>query len=184
MTATLANPPRELTAFLESGSKIVDIRQVSSDMQQYAEGWLKVWEGNFSFLVDVRSNMVRNNGLTVGQAKGVLNCWMAEQRRGNRPTSAQAPSADLEGFHLFGNKVYKVQISKAGRPYAKRLNASGRGWTYDRGGIYNLGEKTRLTLEQAKALGHQTGRCVVCQRELTVPESIAAGIGPICAAKF
>jgi len=32
--------------------------------------------------------------------------------------------------------------------------------------------------------GKQTGICGICGRELTDPDSIAAGIGPICAAKF
>jgi hypothetical protein len=32
--------------------------------------------------------------------------------------------------------------------------------------------------------GHQLGRCGVCNRTLTNPDSIADGIGPICAAKM
>lgn len=32
--------------------------------------------------------------------------------------------------------------------------------------------------------GHRTGSCCICGRTLTDPESIAAGIGPICAGKF
>lgn len=37
--------------------------------------------------------------------------------------------------------------------------------------------------EAAVNYGHQLGRCSSCNRELTNPESIAAGIGPICAGK-
>ncbi len=36
----------------------------------------------------------------------------------------------------------------------------------------------------AKAYGMESGRCCVCGRLLTVPESIEAGIGPVCAVKF
>lgn len=36
----------------------------------------------------------------------------------------------------------------------------------------------------AKEYGIRTGICCVCSRTLTDPESIALGIGPICAAKF
>lgn len=36
----------------------------------------------------------------------------------------------------------------------------------------------------AKVYGKRTGRCSCCARELTNPESIAAGIGPICAQRF
>lgn len=35
--------------------------------------------------------------------------------------------------------------------------------------------------EAAIAYGRATGRCSICGRELTDPESIARGIGPICA---
>ena len=41
-----------------------------------------------------------------------------------------------------------------------------------------------MTLEEAAAFGHQTGRCCCCARKLTNPESVAAGIGPICAGRF
>ncbi len=36
----------------------------------------------------------------------------------------------------------------------------------------------------ASAFGRATGRCCCCGRTLTNPDSIAAGIGPICAAGF
>jgi hypothetical protein len=39
-------------------------------------------------------------------------------------------------------------------------------------------------LDQAVAYGRKTGSCACCGRELTDPESIAAGIGPICQAKW
>lgn len=39
-------------------------------------------------------------------------------------------------------------------------------------------------IEAVADIGRATGRCCVCARELTDAESIAAGIGPVCAAKF
>jgi Family of unknown function (DUF6011) len=39
-------------------------------------------------------------------------------------------------------------------------------------------------LGAAKKHGQASGRCCSCGRDLTDPESIAAGIGPICATKF
>ncbi len=36
----------------------------------------------------------------------------------------------------------------------------------------------------AEAYGHMTGHCCICNRELTNPDSVARGIGPICADKF
>lgn len=40
------------------------------------------------------------------------------------------------------------------------------------------------TLEEAKAYGRRTGRCMVCGRKLTHPTSVEAGIGPICAGRL
>jgi hypothetical protein len=39
-------------------------------------------------------------------------------------------------------------------------------------------------VESAVAYGKQTGICACCGRELSDPESIERGIGPICAGKF
>lgn len=41
----------------------------------------------------------------------------------------------------------------------------------------------RMTLDEAKAWGKATGSCVKCGRRLDVPESVDAGIGPVCASK-
>lgn len=37
--------------------------------------------------------------------------------------------------------------------------------------------------EHGKAYALESGRCYICNRTLTTPESIAAGIGPTCAGK-
>ena len=94
-----------------------------------------------------------------------------------------APNKDLmhnySGMGLGGGKLYKVQLSKtSGLPYAK-ADVEGR-WEYQAGAIYSLCAADRLTLEQAKAIGKETGVCVMCSRELTDPVSIAGGIGPVC----
>lgn len=63
--------------------------------------------------------------------------------------------------------------------FASRL----RGWTV------TMLEAELLKIEadpEAAAVlhGKASGRCAVCSRDLTDPESIARGIGPICAEKF
>ncbi len=45
----------------------------------------------------------------------------------------------------------------------------------------------RLAADPATAMreiGKETGKCCCCGRELTDPESVAAGIGPICATNW
>lgn len=39
-------------------------------------------------------------------------------------------------------------------------------------------------LEAIIAYGRATGKCSICSRKLTDPESVEAGVGPICRAKF
>lgn len=99
--------------------------------------------------------------------------------------SAEVP----EGMHKFGGVIFKVQVAVhgSGRKYAKALQEDGNGgWAFEfvSGAINNLSQETLLSLEEAKEFGALYGTCCVCGRTLTNEESIAAGIGPICAEKF
>jgi hypothetical protein len=84
-----------------------------------------------------------------------------------------------EGIYLKDGIVYKVQVSGAGRSYAKVLREKG-GFEYDNTAIKNLSIEDKITIEQAKAYGVQYGVCVVCGALLTDAKSVAAGIGPVC----
>ena len=91
-----------------------------------------------------------------------------------------------EGFYYYEGAVYQVVSSKFGNRYAKILvNSGGRGtWGYSPE-VTPLLELTHLlSLSEAKQLGKDYGFCIVCGRTLTDPESIANGIGPICAGRF
>jgi hypothetical protein len=87
-----------------------------------------------------------------------------------------------EGMYQVGETVYKVKRSQAGHPYAMVLTEEG--FQFERGAVKKIRPEHRMTLEDAKAYGRQTGSCCQCGRELTNESSIAAGIGPICAGKF
>lgn len=90
---------------------------------------------------------------------------------------------------IYGNEhgVYRVKQSREGRFYAMRFipeaDKKSDRFTYERGAIYTLTPKHRLTLAQAVELGAQHGVCVVCGAELSDPTSIERGIGPVCAKK-
>lgn len=105
-----------------------------------------------------------------------------------RNADRDEPVADPEvGFYVFDGRIFRVQLSKANRPYAKVLlqeASDDRGvWAYDgRKNFRNLTE--RLTLDEAAAYGLAHGYCLICGRELTDPNSVERGIGPICAGKF
>lgn len=93
-------------------------------------------------------------------------------------------------------ELYKVQAAKGhGGLYAKHLvelaepvvmktKTKTHDFEYEQGCIRKLTAEMRLTLDEAKAWGRETGTCCNCGAELTKAESIAAGIGPICAGGF
>lgn len=79
--------------------------------------------------------------------------------------------------------MFRVQKSEEGRHYAKLLLPTG-GWGYERGAVYTLKQTERLTLAELEAWGISTGVCAICGRLLSTAESVARGIGPICASRY
>lgn len=77
--------------------------------------------------------------------------------------------------------IFRVRKSQAGRFYALRLDFASEEFIYEPSAIRGIDPEDRLTLEQAKSLGHMFGRCIVCWAALTDPKSVERGIGPVCA---
>lgn len=106
------------------------------------------------------------------------------------PKADAAPITKVEpGYYVLDGQVYCVVESKsnAGRTYAKALVISDFGhasWQYAAGAVKALAHAAPLTLERAKELGHLHGICCICGRQLTDPNSVEAGIGPVCATKL
>ena len=93
----------------------------------------------------------------------------------------QVATLSVGMYQLANGDIYRVQESReTGRLYAKRLDLI-NGFEYDKGAIYTLKASDRMTLEQAKLFGVETGFCCVCGIFLTDPKSVANGIGPVCA---
>jgi hypothetical protein len=113
--------------------------------------------------------------------------WDTTEMAVVRPAPKAAANAPL-GFHAFDGSVYKVVESKTGNLYAKVLVPSGtdkRGsWEYAAGAVRNLSADTKMSADDAAAFGHEHGICAICGALLTNPESIARGIGPICAGRI
>lgn len=95
------------------------------------------------------------------------------------------------GMYRAADQVYLVQWNKAGTQlYARRLVETLQdtklhklSFEYDRGAIFRIDSRDRMTLAEVEALGKTSGHCYVCTRKLTVQKSITAGIGPVCAKK-
>lgn len=86
-------------------------------------------------------------------------------------------------------EYYAIVESKAGHLYAKRFDTETKRWEFANGAITMLRRQEKavwqeMSKEDAAEFGHAFGVCMVCGRELTNPDSIEAGIGPICAGKW
>ena len=125
---------------------------------------------------------------------------------GRREVAPVIEEVSIEGMHRLDGKIYKVQVAVhgSGRPYAKVLVTDLVGtcggcekcdgedrcpvyesrFEYAAGVVRRPSLETRLSLDEAKEFGAVYGVCCVCSRTLTNEESIAAGIGPVCAGKF
>jgi hypothetical protein len=114
---------------------------------------------------------------------GVVKLLKAQDRvEGHKAPVAAATVT--KGFYAYGAGVAEVVESGAGRLYVKILDVLTGSWSYAPGLITNLKAEDRLTQEQAAALGKKWHRCMCCGKELTNEDSIARGIGPICASKL
>lgn len=142
----------------------------------------KVDESSYiSWLKDLLVNQPEKITKTI--ASEVINTLKALPYKTSLSTSMKTGPA-AAGYYILDGKIYKVQVSpNSGHAYAK-VFSSDTGWTYITGMVYKLNNASPLTLEQAKEYGKLYGQCIVCARTLTDEESIAAGIGPICAGKF
>lgn len=98
----------------------------------------------------------------------------------------QVTVAITDGFWVADRtgEVFKVQESGAGRLYGKRMNDGE--FEFFSGAIAHLRKNLprKLSVEEAKEFGRLYGRCIKCGRTLTDENSIAQGIGPICAESF
>ena len=87
------------------------------------------------------------------------------------------------GMYRMDDDLYRVKVSRTGNWYAevavKPESGSKLKWDY-------LGKRVNLSTAQAlddAEAGRFVGYCVRCNAELTDPDSIARGIGPVCANK-
>lgn len=99
---------------------------------------------------------------------------------------AQAMALKAEdGYYHVAMGYFKVVTSpKTNNSYAKKYVSETGKWEYYPGAVTKLRSEFKMDLEACKSFGKLYGRCMVCSRTLTDEESVAAGIGPICAGKF
>jgi len=117
--------------------------------------------------------------LTVREASETIEHLLARPR-----ATAVTFVAELElgMYRLANGDIYRVQRSReSGRLYAKKLDWANNTFVFESGAMRLLTADDRMTLDEAKAWGVETGICCVCSAFLTDPRSVEAGIGPVCA---
>lgn len=129
----------------------------------------------------------RGDAVSVREASLAIDAFLFAARQHARQYAQTQPRQDAEpGYYVTPDKTYIVVVpNRAGtHTYAKRLviNDNRARWDYAPG----LGHKIAsdgmvpVTLAEAAAWGHMHGICFVCCRQLTDPQSVADGIGPVC----
>lgn len=143
------------------------------------------------YLGAIAKNLGPEADAAVRDAEG-LKLWAASllisaAKDATPPPAEVAATEPPEGIHQHDGVIFKVQVAKqgSGRKYAKRLDPDAQSFDYvGRGPLANLSEDTLMSAEEAAVFGRLYGFCVRCGADLTDEDSIARGIGPICATKF
>lgn len=143
--------------------------------------WLVQNAGTNPFLKSVLFQLETRGHLTERQMEAV-------EGRMNRPVRPVNPNPVTEvGMYRDAEGViYRVKRSRQnGALYAMRFfpqahNRASR-FVYAKGVIARLTADLRMTVADAQRIGVQFGVCCVCGAELTATESVANGIGPVCA---
>ena len=127
-------------------------------------------------------------GVLMGAPK-VKKAASADLKKAYEPALAVGVYKTLDDTLL---RVYKGKQS--GMNLVKKIVPTSHGYEYEYvGSAFRVvkGESSLglvhiipLTKEDAANWGHLTGSCIVCGRHLDDPDSVDAGIGPVCAKGF
>src|SRR5215469_9565315 len=126
----------QIEGWLASLDRKVEVTDVTEELRQAATAWAVAYTGSFDFMLAMRADARGPRGLSVGKAKGVLNCWRADVNR--RPKAAAPAKAEVQdGFYTDGQRVWKVQVAVhgSGNQYAKVLNTESGSFVYVSGAI-------------------------------------------------
>lgn len=117
-------------------------------------------------------------GMTVREASEMIEFLLAMPK----PTTVAFVELEVGMYRLDNGDIYRVQRSReSGRLYAKKLDWANNSFVFESGAMRLITADDRMTLDEAKAWGVETGICCVCSAFLTDEKSVRAGIGPVCA---
>lgn len=93
---------------------------VTTALHTAASEYAETYHGSFGFMQEMQAAALTRRGLTLGQAKGVLNCMRAEalrteQRAAEQAARAANPAADLLGPEALAPGLYIVTLADGAR---------------------------------------------------------------------
>lgn len=143
--------------------------------------WLVQNAGTNPFLRSVLFQLETRGTLTERQLEAVER----NMARPARPVNPN-PVTEVGMYRDADGKVYRVKRARqTGNLYAMEFVPSAptksERFVYAKGTIGRLTADQRMTVEDAQRIGVQFGICCVCGAELTATDSVANGIGPVCA---
>lgn len=143
--------------------------------------WLVQNAGTNPFLKSVLFQLETRGHLTERQLEAVERNMARPARPVNpNPVTEVGMYRDAEG------NIFRIKRSRQnGNLYAMRFvpeaHARAMRFAYAAGIVRRLTADQRMSVEDAQRVGVQFGICCVCGAELTATDSVANGIGPVCA---
>lgn len=129
-------------------------------------------------------NAVMRQSFSVTEASALIDVLLDQPKVPAQESEEQI----VGGIYEDGDDLYRVYFGReSGRMLAKKVTIEEDGATYTYAGAASrvLSEQAkRLPVEEVGSLGIVAGNCLICGRDLSDPESLDRGIGPICAQNY
>ena len=156
--------------------------EVMAPLVLNAYAYLKGYTGDFDYLTAMSDRVGKGKSLSSNMAKGVVNCILAEARRGEE--SSVATSTPDPGHYALSidGKMRFFHVNKHGFMTEMLGGRKRRLSRTELAAIIPL-----IEADPYKAVvtyGRETNRCGVCHTTLTDEASRRRGIGPVCAKRF
>jgi len=138
-----------------------------------------------AFAMSIADTFAKGKGLSDRQESAIRAMFAKQVAKPVAPVAPAEPVTEA-GMYRKAGVVFRVKQARQGRNfyalrYVPEALVKADRFVYEAGAIRRLSPADRLTLDEAKALGHHFGICCVCGAELSDPKSVEAGIGPVCA---
>lgn len=143
----------------------------------------RVWDQGDSSVVEKVFSVTKDLPVSKREASDAITYL---QGCAKKSVVAAATGADLkEGMYRKDGRIFRLYHARSASKHllAKELVDEGGSWSFIYRGVparLGLRSEHRMARDEAAEFGRQYGVCCVCGAALTDPESVAAGIGPIC----